>query len=182
MEQAIASVKRKLEVKAYDPKWAELFAKEQAFLKTVFGNNVIQIDHIGSTSVENLAAKPIIDILIETSDLTEFDLLSKQLPMSEYELKGENGISGRRYIQKGGNARTHHIHAFQAGDNNLMRHRAFAMYLTEHPEVTNEYAQLKLNAAEQSGDDFAKYMTLKNEFIMHHEKLAVQWLQNRVGA
>ncbi|MCW8880223.1 MAG: GrpB family protein [Kangiellaceae bacterium] len=99
-----------------------------------------------------------------------------------YLVKGENGIPGRRYFQKGGTQRTHHIHTFQTGDSNLIRHRAFKGYLIAHPEIINEYAKLKIDAARKCQNNSQIYMALKNDFIEEHEKLAIAWLKNNCKA
>lgn len=175
MENHTLKTKRSLSVVSYDPNWPEMFKHEQLILTEVLAECVVQIDHIGSTSVPHLEAKPIIDILIEVSTLTAFDDASTRFNNSSYELKGENGISGRRYIQKGGNNRSHHIHVFETGDDNLLRHRVFAKYLQCHPKIAKEYGLLKREAARKSKNDIKKYIDFKHKFIQHHEKLALKW-------
>lgn len=171
--------KRTLVVVPYDPNWKALFLKEQKILSEKLGDCVIRIDHIGSTSVVGLAAKPIIDVLLEVSSLEAFDSLVNRFNEPEYNLKGENGIAGRRYIQKGGIKRSHHIHVFASGDINLNRHRAFAAYLNNNNDVAAEYGAIKRDAVSKSNNDIKTYMNLKNEFIQYHEQRAVHWYQNK---
>ena len=120
---------RAIEVVDHDPNWKNIFEIEKAALSKAIGNNAVKIDHIGSTSVIGLAAKPIVDILIEVSKLEKLDAADKNISALGYTIKGENGISGRRYFQKGGYQRSHHVHAFQSGDLHLHRHKAFKEYL-----------------------------------------------------
>lgn len=169
---------RVLEVFDYDPNWKKTFETERALLTKAIGINAVKIEHIGSTSVIGLAAKPIVDILIEVSNLKELDTANENLKSLGYKIKGENGISGRRYYQKGGNLRTHHVHAFQTNDLHLDRHRAFKEYLIAHPAIATEYAAIKKQAAFKSGNNINVYMVLKNSFIQTHEKLALQWFGN----
>ena len=96
-----------------------------------------------------------------------------------YQVMGEFGIEGRRYFRKGGNNRTHHIHAFQAGDHHLIRHLAFRDYLIEHETIAKEYGELKLNIAKSSNHDNDKYCDGKDPFIKMHEINALRWYKTR---
>ncbi|RTR39680.1 GrpB family protein [Shewanella canadensis] len=169
---------RVLEVVDYDPNWKKTFETERALLTKAIGINAVKIEHIGSTSVIGLAAKPVIDILIEVTKLKELDTANENLKALGYNIKGENGISGRRYFHKGGNQRTHHVHTFQTNDLHLHRHRAFKEYLIAHPTIATEYAAIKKQAVSKSGNNINVYMVLKNDFIQKHEILALQWFGN----
>ena len=167
--------KRVIEVIDYDPTWAIDFEQEKALLLRVMGETATNVEHIGSTAVVGLSAKPIIDILVEVKSLTALDQRSKKLETLGYQVKGENGISGRRYFQKGGVQRTHHVHAFLSGDANLIRHRAFKEYLIAHPKALDAYARIKKQAIENCNNDISQYMAMKHDFIQHHEQLALKW-------
>lgn len=166
---------RKIEVLNYSKEWAVIFETEKALLKAILGDVALSIEHIGSTAVPNLAAKPVIDILIEVADIHLLDTKTEGFQRLNYEVKGENGIVGRRYFQKGGVNRTHHIHAFQSGSPALCRHIAFRDYLIAYPAIANQYAAVKKEAAINCKNDSQLYMRLKNEFISKHEDLAVKW-------
>ncbi len=170
--------RRIIEVIDYDPRWESVFEIERDLLVNAIGSNAISIEHIGSTSVKGLVAKPVIDILVEVTSLKALDASSKKIAALAYIVKGENGISARRYFQKGGNQRTHHVHAFQTGDLNLMRHRAFKAYLIAHPIVSLEYGQIKKEAMHNSDNNINRYMALKNEFIQKYEKIAIEWFSH----
>ena len=169
---------RVIEVVDYDSSWQKTFETETELLKKAIGINAIVIEHIGSTSVVGLAAKPIIDILIEVADLNQLDATNKRMEALGYKIKGENGISGRRYFQKGGDQRSHHVHAFQTNDLHLIRHRAFKKYLIAHSEIASEYGDLKKEAVSKSGNSISLYIAFKNNFIQKHEKLALEWFGN----
>lgn len=169
---------RAIEVVDYDPNWKKIFEIEKVLLTKTIGINVVNIEHIGSTSVVGLAAKPIVDILIEVADLKELDKANKRIETLDYKIKGENGISGRRYFQKGGDQRSHHVHAFETNDLHLHRHRVFKAYLIEHFEIASEYGSLKKEAVSKCDNDINIYMALKNNFIQKHEKLALEWFAN----
>lgn len=130
---------------------------------------------MGSTAVPGLPAKPIIDILVEVADLGAVDALNPALEQIGYRPQGEKGIAGRRFFQKGGHLRTHHVHAFRLGDPNIARHLAFRDYLLAHPRVAFEYGQLKLSLAAQFRDHPAGYQAAKSDFVLEHEARALAW-------
>jgi len=169
---------RVINVVEYDPSWNVLFETEKSALANIIGNNAVKIEHIGSTAVKGLNAKPVIDILVEVKSLVELDVLNNAIKQLGFIAKGENGISGRRYFQKGGNQRTHHVHAFQSGDINLIRHRAFKEYLIAHPTVAKEYGQIKNAAVLSCSNNINIYMVQKNEFIQKYEKIAMKWFNS----
>jgi GrpB-like predicted nucleotidyltransferase (UPF0157 family) len=166
--------KRVIEVVDYNPAWKAAFVLERSLLQEALGEIVVAVHHIGSTSVPGLAAKPIIDILLAVTDLAALDDKGAEMAALGYKAKGENGIPGRRYFHKGGPQRTHHAHAFTAGDPNLTRHLAFRDYLIANPEVTQEYAALKKRLASAYKDDSRLYQAGKEDFISLHEWLALE--------
>ncbi|KIO35144.1 GrpB family protein [Shewanella sp. cp20] len=180
--------------------WHQAFKVEKAQLLTALGECVVSLEHIGSTSVPGLAAKPIIDMLLEVDSLAALDAQAEQLRALGYVARGENGISGRRYFckseetkseetkseedksdegkrdeYKAGPQRTHHLHAFQRGSQQLIAHRVFRDYLIAHPELVNQYGQLKRQAASECEHDSRRYMALKEDFIRQNLVLAMKW-------
>ena len=171
--------KRLIEVVDYDSSWPAKFSQERQKIVNLLGTHVIYIEHIGSTAVKGLAAKPVIDILIEINEVTLLDQFNSAFETLGYKVKGENGIKGRRYFQKGGNLRSHQIHAFKTGDEHLLRHKAFRDYLIHHPAIAYQYGEVKKSAAQQCQHNSAKYMALKNDFILYHEPLALIWYKEQ---
>jgi GrpB-like predicted nucleotidyltransferase (UPF0157 family) len=134
----------------------------------------MEVHHIGSTAVPGLAAKPIIDIVLEVSDLAALDAHNSQMEEIGYKPRGEFGIPGRRYFQKGGDNRTHHLHAFLRGDPNVVRHIAFRDYLRRHPEVAREYGDLKRRVARTCDNDVERYCDGKDAYVKRVEAMAVK--------
>lgn len=157
--------KRVIEVVAYNPRWQQLFSQEKLLLNLILGQELINIEHIGSTSVTGLAAKPIIDILVEVKNLDFIDTLNLEFEKLGYKPKGENGIEGRRYFQKGGASRSHHIHMFELNNSHAFNHRLFRDYLMTHSKVACDYAEIKRKAASQCNHDMSIYMSMKDKFI-----------------
>lgn len=170
---------RKIEVVDYNPDWAFRFALEKRGLQQLLGSLAIRIEHIGSTSVPGLCAKPVLDIAIEVSDLTVLDSRREQFVKLGYLPKGENGIEGRRYFQKGGDQRSHHIHAFLSGNEHLLNHLVFKAYLIAHPDIALQYGDVKKNAASHCDHDSRVYMAMKNTFIQTHLELARLWYKTQ---
>lgn len=170
---------RKINVQAYQHEWKQLFEVEAEKLRDIFIDNAIAIHHIGSTAVTGLSAKAVIDIMIEVQHIEAVDALSNSMRALGYEVLGENGIAGRRYFQKGGNNRTHHVHVFEKGSEHIIRHLAFRDYLREHSEVAKQYGDLKQSLAQQFPKNIAAYIEGKNDVVLSIEKEAVRWYKAR---
>ena len=158
----------------YTPDWAVQFEKEKQLLLDALPALILAAHQIGSTAVEGLAAKPIVDILIVVLNLEKLDASNHALEKAGYECMGEFGIKGRRYFRKSPWRRTHQIHAFMEGDPNILRHLAFRDYLNSHPAVQLEYAALKTRLASTCNNDINVYSAGKNDFIKYHERLALR--------
>ncbi|MGV2880729.1 GrpB family protein [Pantoea vagans] len=164
---------RKIVVVPYDEKWPETFKAESILLQRLFGGVIKNIHHIGSTSVPGLSAKPVIDILMEVSDVNELDEYNSAMSNAGYVARGENGIAGRRFFIKGGDMRSHHVHAFSVGDIQILRHIAFRDYLRKNSDVAEDYAEIKRAAVSLCSNDAQRYSELKAHFIEHHLQLAL---------
>jgi GrpB-like predicted nucleotidyltransferase (UPF0157 family) len=166
---------RIIEVLEYDPAWATRFEEEAAHILQALDEVVIEVHHIGSTSVSGMAAKPVIDILLEVTDLRFLDAQAERLACLDYEPRGENGISDRRFFQKGGNSRTHHIHAFVTGSEHVIRHLYFRDYLIAHPFEAKEYSDIKRNLAVMHRTNPQAYVTGKSGYVQALESRARLW-------
>ena len=164
---------RKVTIVAYDEQWPGLFEAESWLLQITLGKVISQIHHVGSTSVPGLAAKPVIDILLEVVDLNEMDNLNVAMEHAGYTARGENGISNRRYFTKGGDQRSHQIHAFAVGDTQIVKHLAFRDYLIKNKKAAEQYAEIKRVAVLASENDIHCYSAFKVGFIEHHLRLAL---------
>ncbi|MBU9724228.1 MULTISPECIES: GrpB family protein [Bacillaceae] len=166
---------RKVEVVDYNPEWEALFQSEATRLIEIFGEQLVAIHHIGSTSVPGLAAKPIIDIMPVVKNIDHVDERNEKMVAIGYEPKGENGIAGRRYFQKGGDNRTHHVHIFYEGSEDIVRHLAFRDYVRTSPEIKQEYGDLKKHLAAKYTNDIAAYIAGKNQLVKQIEAQALRW-------
>lgn len=164
---------REIVVVPYDDKWPEMFEAERFQLQILLGDVAEKIHHIGSTSVPGLPAKPVIDILLEVSGIEELDEHTSAMSSAGYVARGENGIAGRRFFMKGGDRRTHHVHAFSAGDAQIVRHLAFRDCLRKNRDTAESYAGIKCTAALLYRNDPHRYSAFKATFIEHQLQLAL---------
>ena len=158
----------------YSPLWKNKYKEESLLIRNILADNCIAIYHIGSTSVEGLAAKPIIDIMAVVRSLEIVDTVAEKFSDIGYEYLGEFGIEGRRYLRKGGDERTHQIHIFQADDwNNIGRHLAFRDYMRTHEKEREEYAKIKIKKAKKYPYDIDGYCDGKENFVREMEEIAI---------
>ncbi|MCP3738648.1 GrpB family protein [Rossellomorea sp. BNER] len=171
---------RKVEVLPYQSEWKVRYQKEKNRILNLLKNVSITIHHVGSTSVEGLAAKPIIDILVELPTLESLNPHIDEFVKSGYVLKGENGIPNRRYFQfeKDG-TRLVHLHMYQKGNHEIHRHIAFRDYLREFPKEAKQYGNIKQELAKRFPLDIASYIMGKDEFVKAMEKKALAWNQTK---
>ncbi len=165
-----------VQVVPYDPSWPSRYRREAALLREALGDCLVEIHHIGSTSVPGLWAKPIIDILPVVTAVEEADRRRAALEALGYEYLGEFGIPGRRYLRKGGEHRTHQVHLFgQESRDEIRRHLAVPAYLRCHPDAARDYAQLKRRLARRFPRDIDGYCDGKDAFVKALERAALDW-------
>lgn len=151
---------------SYQPAWKKLFEEEVARLRLALGNRCLQIEHIGSTAIEGMDAKPIIDILVAVDDLSAAGKLVPILKKLGYALKEDDDVPERIFFRKGPpNRRTHHLSLTEPATTYWKQHLLFRDYLREHPEMAEQYRQLKRRLAEQYPNDRRLYASGKKGFI-----------------
>ncbi|MCP3764353.1 GrpB family protein [Domibacillus sp. A3M-37] len=167
---------RKTKIDSWTAEWEKSYSQEEGKLKEVFKDELVDIFHIGSTSVPAIGfAKPIIDILIVVRSIENVDLYNSEMLKLAYEPKGENGIAGRRYFTKGKDNRTHHVHIFQVGSEYIKVHLDFKEFLVKNPIEAKKYGELKINLAKQFPDEHHKYQEGKQQFVNNLAKRAKEW-------
>lgn len=153
-----------LQLIPYEPTWPRLFLAEKERIFASLGNVVLDIQHIGSTSIPGMPAKPILDIGVA---VTNFEEAVRCVPLMEqlgYVYKGENGIPRRHYFVKG-DPRTHHLHMLEIASAEWKHHLLFRDYLCRNAEVAQAYAELKQTLATQFAADREAYQNGKESFI-----------------
>ncbi|EOZ97137.1 hypothetical protein A33Q_1785 [Indibacter alkaliphilus LW1] len=191
----------KIIIEDYNPKWVGLFLTKKQKLKDLLEQFSPAVEHIGSTSVERLMAKPIIDIMVGLNHeehldqvigpmtgngytyfkiyeaiLPERHLFGKLKPLVPIEVPeviglNEEYIAGKEFFS------LTHIHVLIKDSPEWIRHLAFREFLRAHPEKRNEYQTLKIELAKQEFQHHFEYNAGKNDFIKATEKLALEWYQ-----
>ena len=152
--------------------WRDAFEAEAARLRSILGENLVEIHQIGSTAIPSIAAKPIIDILPVVREIDRVDALAA----AGYRAWGEFGLPGRRYFTREENGkRTHNVHLYAVGNPEITRHLAFRDYMNAHPEEARAYGRLKEKLAREFPSDFEAYMDGKHAFVQERERRALAW-------
>ena len=177
---------RKIEVVDYNPRWITDFERESVVLARIFGQRLKDIQHIGSTAVPNLAAKPIIDILIVLNHTDDIDSFNAFMEGLGYRVRGESldaiipGTPGRFYFTRETNGvRSHHVHICAKGHAEIVDKLAFRDYLRAHESVALAYADLKRRLAADHRFDNIGYMRGKDAFIESVLADATRWYVTR---
>jgi GrpB-like predicted nucleotidyltransferase (UPF0157 family) len=157
-----------IEVRDYDPRWPVLFDEECERLGGVFGRTAT-IEHIGSTSVPGLAAKPIIDLLVGVPSLTEAKSISTGPLLAlgyTYIPEYETWLPGELFFRKGiPGPWTHHVHVMEPSNPRRQDLLLFRDYLRSHPETASAYGSLKKSLALAFGDDIEGFRNAKHQFV-----------------
>ena len=148
----------------YDPRWPEIFRPERDRLAGIFGERAAGIEHVGSTAVPGLAAKGIVDILLGLRPLALPPADLDAMARLGYVYRGELGIPGRHFFQKG-SPPTHHVHAVEHGSVEWLKHVHFRDHLRTYPEDMQSYAKLKRELAARYPDDRDAYTEGKSPFV-----------------
>lgn len=157
-----------IEVVPYDPRWPALFDEASREIAALIGDYIVAIDHIGSTAVPGLAAKPVIDLLISVRSLVDAPRFLPPLVSLGYTYvpKHEVAIPERRYLHRiAGGKHTHHLHIVEPGSEFYRLQLLFRDYLRAHPTAVEEYAVLKYQLAAQFQHEREAYTDGKSAFI-----------------
>ena len=155
----------------YTDDWKLLFEVEKVKLLTAVGAYILDIQHVGSTAIPGMMAKPIIDIAIAVFDFEEAKVCIQPIEALGYEYKGEFGIPHRHYFVKG-DPRIFHIHMSEINDLQWKNLLLFRDYLCEHPNIATEYAELELQLACKYPQDRTAYLDGKAPFIQRALQIA----------
>ena len=151
----------------YDPQWPGNFELIRRELAAALGEYALAIEHVGSTSVPGLAAKPIIDLDVVISGYDVLEHVCALLAVIGYEHEGNLGIEGREAFRYSGkeHLQKHHLYVCPQDSRELGRHLAFRDYLRSHPDAVQEYAAAKLQAAADHPQDIDGYIAAKSPCI-----------------
>jgi len=154
----------KVTLTPYSPQWAVLYEREKQQLEVAIGHLVVDIQHVGSTAIPSIAAKPIIDIGIAVKNFEDAAVCVDPMERLGYEYRGENGIPRRHYFVKG-RPSTHHIHMVEIASEEWLALVSFRDYLRTHSDAASRYAQLKHGLARNFATERKSYQCAKAPFI-----------------
>ena len=164
---------RNVVVVPYDPAWKANFEAIKAEIEKAVGDLIAGIEHVGSTSVEGLSAKPCIDLDVIIRDESVFAAVAARLEAIGYFHEGDLGIRGREafcYFNKP-HLQKHHLYVCPQQAAELHRHITFRDFLRNNPEAVKQYAAVKQKAAQLYPNDIDKYMAYKAPCIARLYKL-----------
>ncbi len=170
----------KIELVQYSTLWPVMYEEIKNQFYSSFGEKIAKIEHIGSTSVPGLSAKPIIDVLLGVNKLKDAEEIIPNMEQLGYEyvFKYEDIMPERRYFVKWQEGKSlHHIHTVEITSEFWKRHLLFRDYLRLHDNVRDEYYRLKKQLADIDWEDKMGYTDAKTEFIRKTEKEAAIYFE-----
>ncbi len=174
-EPALPEFDEPVSVVDYDPRWPKMFLAEKESLLNSLGETVVEIEHVGSTAVPGLAAKPFVDLLVGVSLL---DLKPETLETMQrlgYECLGQSGVPGRIYFRKRGDGGAFNAHFVVPGSDNWARNIILRDYLRAHPDEAEKYAALKRGIIASGVDSLVAYGESKRAFMDSLRARARAW-------
>ena len=178
MEKLLKAEIIAVELHSHSTGWVAMARAESDALKTGLGELLLEVEHMGSTAIPGIAAKPIIDLLPIARDEASLDRMEAGVRRLGYEWLGEFGIPGRRYCRKNDPAirkRQFQLHCFARGASEIDRHLVFRDYLRAFPDIAKAYEAEKRRAATLHPDDTLAYNGAKNDWIKRTERDALAW-------
>ncbi len=156
--------KRDITIVDYDAEWPKKFQKHAEIIRKALGDTALQIEHIGSTSVPELAAKPIIDILVVVSDSSDESMYLSQLESAGYVLRvREPDFHEHRMMRTPD--KDVHIHIYSPSSSEVERYLLFRNQLRKDPEARKRYEDVKRQLASQSWSDMNAYADAKTKVV-----------------
>lgn len=168
-EQSLAAaINEEVSLRAHDPAWAHAFELERERLQTLLPDVFVAMEHIGSTAVPELAAKPIIDIMAAVESLVGVDGLIERLCDNGYATSTEfnASLTDRKWLMRWHDGhRTHHLHIVVAESAQWHDRLAFRDALRNEPALARRYAELKTDLAARRQADREAYTDAKSAFV-----------------
>lgn len=158
---------RTIEVVPYNPEWKNEFEKLRGMINDYIGDLILSIEHVGSTSVEGLSAKPIIDIDVVISSYDQLPKIIERLSQFGYVHEGNLGVEGREAFKRtfDDGLIKYHLYVCPVDGRGYLEHIAFRDYLRSNETTRKEYELLKLELAERYRNDIDNYCLNKTEFV-----------------
>jgi GrpB-like predicted nucleotidyltransferase (UPF0157 family) len=153
----------------YDPEWKNEFLKIKAMIVNCVGDLIISVDHVGSTAIEGLAAKPILDIDVVIDSYDIFPAVRDRLSKIGFEHVGNLDVEGREVFKRifMDDFMPYNFYICPKNGKGYLEHIAFRDYLRNHSEALKAYEELKMKLAKQFRTDITGYANAKHDFIQN---------------
>ncbi len=156
----------RVELSAYNPEWANTFERIRALVWPAVQHASMSLEHVGSTSVPGLSAKPVIDACIVVASRRDLPYVVKALNALGYTHRGDLGVPDREAFRSPASLPKHHLYASPRGSLSLKNQLGLRDYLRSTPQAMLEYGELKESLARQFPDDIDNYIAGKTDFIL----------------
>jgi len=167
-------------VVAYDPSWPRAAKDEIARVKDALGGVALSVEHVGSTSVPGLAAKPIIDLQVTVASLGDGESFTGPLEALGYSYINDPASPEYLFFARPlARPRSHHLFVCEAGGHEERRHLAVRDFLRAHPDDARAYEELKREVSSRTPRDRLAYIAGKDEFVQDLQRRALAWRQSR---
>ncbi len=175
LEKQMVRECKKLKIVDHDPRWQIIFQDLKEIYQEHLGDMILGVEHVGSTAVPGLCAKPCLDVDVVIEDYSKFQAVKERLSEIGYRHQGDLGITGREAFKRvdekvpwdGSNSKkmAHHLYVCPKNSEELERHIAFRDYLKENSDIKKEYGELKKRLVSKYRRDRAAYTEAKTKFI-----------------
>jgi len=160
------TINKKYSIEEYDPTWVEKFDAIKKILQIIFGENALAIEHVGSTSIAGMKAKPIIDVLVVVKAMEPFEIEKQKMQELGYQYQKnylrENSLF---FYQNIDGIRIENIHVFPVGHEKISEFIDTRDYLKTHPDSVRRYEELKERLYKEYPNDYISYRKGKDEFL-----------------
>lgn len=156
----------KYELVPYSPEWPRWYTREAALLRKIFGPLLLDIQHVGSTAIPGMVAKPQLDILIQVVDITQVDICNDAMVAAGYVAYGDAlQQHGRLFSRWNNDVKIVNVHIYQPESPAVRGYIGVRDYLIAHPGEAEKYAALKRELYKKYPHDYLKYRELKDPYI-----------------
>jgi len=155
-------------IESYNPEWPFIAVKLINELRDLYDFGEVDFEHIGSTAVPGLSAKPVIDLIAPVENFDHIDIITKALAINDWNLippELDNKTYRRTFVKVVNDKRYAHFHTVLSGSDELIRQVIFRDVLKQHPGMVQAYSKLKLDLANKYKDDRERYTDGKSDFI-----------------
>jgi len=163
-----------VKLEPYDPEWTTLFELEKECIQNVLKRDALAIEHIGSTAIPGMDAKPILDLMVAVDSIDDFSRYTPELESLGYSFMRDNQSEQEHvlYVKGPEECRTHYLKLTTLGSNFWHEHILFRDYLISHPDRAEAYKKLKHELLEKFADDRPRYTNDKAAFIKEIIRIA----------